>query len=511
MSKPPQQLSAIFNREGQILLVMVLVAFAVRSLFFSGGIRGSDAFAYAQHAYDIATGNYDVNSIYMFYGFRYFVLLPTALSFTLFGVNDLSASISLYLASLVNVVVVFFLSKRIFNVRIAVIASGLLAIYPLDISTANVVSPDSFIPVLSSLAILCCLRAEDAGSGHPRRILWLLLAGVMISFAYMSRVTSIFLFFALAIYQLYHKNYTAILWMTMGLLIPLAAEALYFFAQTGDPFFEIHRITSLTIANTVKDDYDLGLLLYPKNMFGIELSGLAMFGFTWWFVACGLGIMWQKKESAALLVIVCLVIPFLGFEFGFQSLTEGILISKNLNYLSLMTGSAMIIGAYFLNHVFIFIHKRSHARSIPILLICILAIASMHLYGVYRLDLNARNDSAPYIAVADHLISNPGSTVYTHHFRWPLFLNYFLRYDSSYMFKDLNEMTKEKLDNLSNVYVVFHKRYLEADVRGRPVSQDTVYANYEKTPPKNWEKIVSFSGRPPYNSAVLYKVSEIRK
>ena len=82
--------------------LLLFAAFVVRCIFFSGGIRGSDAFAYAQHAYDIASGNYDLNAISFFYGFRYFVLLPTAFSFMIFGVNDVSASIFPYIFSLVS-------------------------------------------------------------------------------------------------------------------------------------------------------------------------------------------------------------------------------------------------------------------------------------------------------------------------------------------------------------------------------------------------------------------------
>ena len=135
-------------------------------------------------------------------------------------------------------------------------------------------------------------------------------------------------------------------------------------------------------------------------------------------------------------------------------------------------------------------------------------LISMHLYGTYRLFINSGNDAAPYIAVAEHLIKKPGSTVYIHHFRWPLFLKYFLRYDSSYTFRDLNEINEEELNNLSNVYVVFNRRYLEADVRGRPVSQKTIYAKYEKNPPPNWKKVVSFSGVS-HNSVVLYYIEAL--
>jgi len=498
------------NREWEILFALLLTAFVVRCIFFSGGIRGSDAFAYAQYAYDIASGSYDLNSINGFYGFRYFVLLPTAFSFMIFGVNDLSSGIFPYIFSLLNIIVVFYLGKIIFNKEIGIIASGLLIIYPLDISASNCVSPDSFIPFFSSLAILCYILAEENISSGYRKILLLLLSGILISFAYMSRVTSVFLFFAIAIYQLFHKRYAAFLWTAVGLSIPLIAEAFYFYLYTGDPFFEIHRITSLAIATAIKSDYDIGLLFYPKHMLGFELSGLAMFGFTWWFVAGGLVTLWMKgvTKNTELLIIVCLLIPFFGFEFGFQSLNEGILIGKNPNYMSLITGPAMIISGYFFYHMFFFIRTRFNTKSIAIFTIFTMMIISMNLYGTYRLFMNMRNDAAPYIAVADHLIRKPGSTIYVHHFRWPLFLKYFLRYNSSYTFRDLNKLSEEDLINLSNVYIVFNRRYLEADVIGRPVLQQTVYAKYEKIPPKNWKKVLSYSGVPAYNSVVIYHVEK---
>ena len=307
---------------------------------------------------------------------------------------------------------------------------------------------------------------------------------------------------------MYYKKYITLLWTTIGLSIPLIAEAFYFYLYTGDPFFEIHRITSLTIAKSLQDDFDIGLLFYPKKMLGFDLSGLALFGFTWWFVAGGLMILWSQRarKSTELLIVVCLVIPFIGLEFGFQSLKEGILIVKNPNYMSLITGPAMIISAYFFYNMFILIRTNFKGKSMAIFTISALMLISMHLYGEYRLFINMGNDAAPYIAVAEHLIKKPGSTVYVHHFRWPLFLKYYLRYDSSYTFRDLNKINEDELSNLSNVYVVFNRRCLEADIIGRPISQKTLYANYERKPPPNWKKIVSFSGIPTYNSVILYYI-----
>lgn len=177
--------------------------------------------------------------------------------------------------------------------------------------------------------------------------------------------------------------------------------------------------------------------------------------------------------------------------------------------MSLITGPAIIINAYLFYHIFIFIRAKRNDKSMAMISISIAVLMSMHLYGAYRLYANRGNDAAPYIAVAEYLLTKPGSTVYVHHFRWPLFLKYFLRYDSSYTFRDLNKIKEEELENLSNVYVVFNRRYLEADLMGRPISQKSFYAQYEKQPPPHWKKVISFSGVPPYNSVVLYFVSPL--
>ncbi|MDA2934466.1 hypothetical protein MYX82_08990 [Acidobacteria bacterium AH-259-D05] len=72
---------------------LLILALIIRLAFFCGGIRGADAYAYAEHAYNITQGQYDLTAENLFYGFRFAVLLPTALAYTLFGVNDWSSAL----------------------------------------------------------------------------------------------------------------------------------------------------------------------------------------------------------------------------------------------------------------------------------------------------------------------------------------------------------------------------------------------------------------------------------
>lgn len=138
--------------------------------------------------------------------------------------------------------------------------------------------------------------------------------------------------------------------------------------------------------------------------------------------------------------------------------------------------------------------------------VAILTIACMNLYGTYRLTLNIKDDAAPYIAVANYIKNKPSRTIYIHHSRWSLFLNYFLRYNPHLDFRRIDHLEPDEIRNISNAYVIMHKRYIEADVRGRAFKYLPFYARYVDSPPPNWIKALSFHGRPEYNNMIMYYV-----
>ncbi len=484
---------------------VITAAFFIRILFFTGGVRGSDAYAYALHAFQIASGQYDINAIGSFYGFRFALLLPTALSYFLFGVNDYSSVLFPYIFSLMNMLMVYFLAREIFDRETAFIAAILLAIYPLDIATTNVLSPDSFIPLFCSLAILFYVKAQKILNRSEWAGGYLFLSGIFIAFAYLSRITSIFIFAALVLHHIFRKQkMSGLIWVTLGLAIPLIGEALYYTVYTGDPFFRFHRIAiHESLVKGPDPDAIVSLWFYPKVMFGFDLTGWAFYGLLWWMVLAGLTMAFKQRDDRILLPAFFLVIPFLGFEFGTQSLKEMIPIMKNYNYLSLITGPAVLIAAYGIKKIsYLLSHDRERRKAM--LFVFIVFITSMNMYGTYRLALNAKDDAGPYETVAHELKGETKRTIYVHHGRWPLFLKYFLRYDPNLDFKMLNEMNKEQIEKISGAYIVLHKRYLAADTAGRPFRQLPVYADYWNNHPKTWKRILSYSGNPAYNSVVLF-------
>lgn len=488
------------------IIFLVLSAIIIRLFLFNGGIRGADAFAYAQYAYDIANSRYDLSQINDFYGFRYTLLLPTALSYYIFGINDISSSLFPLLCSLLNIVVIFVITERVLNIKTALLAGILLVFYPLDITFATLLGPDSVIPLLSSLAVLCYLIAEEGDAS--RQAYLFLLAGLFIGFSITARLTSIFIYGVLFIDQMAsRRRVMPVFWISLGLVIPVAAEALYYQSATGDALYRIHQIVHNEALVIGADPVaNVSLLFYPKAMFGFNLTGLAYYGFTWWMVAAGL--LWAvlKRERRILFLAIWLFVPFLGFEFGTQSLKEMIPIMKNCNYLSLITGPTTIVAAFFLINFGELLLSKFKLNHILMFGMLVVLIAGMNSYGAYRISLNFKNDAAPYIKVADYLKNHRGGVVYTHHFRWPLFLGYFLRYPESLDFRDLNKLNHTEIKRLSGAYIVLHKRYLEADIAGRQYHELPWYARYVDSHPPGWGKPLSFRGRPKYNNTIMYYV-----
>jgi len=93
--------------------------------------------------------------------------------------------------------------------------------------------------------------------------------------------------------------------------------------------FHYHRIAvHEALVKGADPDAIVSLLFYPKVMFGFDLTGWAFYGLTWWLVLMGLGLAFRQKDTRMLLPFFFLLIPFLGFEFGTQSLKEMIPIMK---------------------------------------------------------------------------------------------------------------------------------------------------------------------------------------
>jgi 4-amino-4-deoxy-L-arabinose transferase-like glycosyltransferase len=499
---------------------LLIAALAVRGALFFGGIRGSDAYAYAQHAVNIATGQYDVTTEFLYYGFRFTVLLPTAASYAVFGVHDWSSALFPLLASLGTLALTVWLGTYWFDRRTGLLAGLLYTVFPLDLPFATLLGPSSFIPFLTAAAVACCLKAADrAGWG------WYLLSGLCVGLAVQARETGALLLLPLLAFaglRGLRELLRSVPLIALGCAAPLAAEALYYWRATGDPLFRSTVIQKLSEPLTTGPDPDamISWLYYPRAMFGLDLGGFAWFGGFVYLALLGIVVAVLARESRRIGPVLLWALPLAAYlQFGSMSLTRYIPILKAYNYLSLVSVPIVLLGAYGLTTAW---RMAAASRVAPWrtagAAVALAAIMATSLYGTSRVLGNVRDDAHPYQVVAEAVRAHPERAIYVPHERWALFLNYFLRYDTGFRFYQRPEgvgsgrlhylWEVEDPALLEKAYVVLHDRYLYYDTVGRPVGRAAKLPAYVFNPPASWRVVVREEARPAYNSFVLYDTGE---
>ena len=107
---PLNRLFILSNKK--ILFLIIIFAIFLRIHFFVG-MAGYDDFLYSQLAYKIINQKFDILEIGGYAGSRFSILLPVAVLFSLFGINEFSTLFSLFLCSIGNVILVFYIGELI--------------------------------------------------------------------------------------------------------------------------------------------------------------------------------------------------------------------------------------------------------------------------------------------------------------------------------------------------------------------------------------------------------------
>lgn len=501
---------------GLRLSYLLILALVIRLVLFFGGVRGSDSYAYAQHAYAIVIGQYDVTAdTTQYYPFRYAVLLPTALAYKVLGVNDWSSALFPLLASLATLVLVTLIGTAWFDRRTGLMAGLLYSFFPLDLPNATLVGPSSFQPFFSAAAAWCFLRA----AGRPMRGVWYLASGVFVGFAAQSRETGLLLLLPLILFEISRGAPNlrhALLFLCCGCAAPLAVESFYYYLATGNP---LHRLGAVqNVAQLYAYDGQLSWAYYPRAMLGLDLGGFAWYGLFVYLALGGITLAFARNEFGRIKPLLLWIFPiFVYMEFASKHLLTYVPIDKNYHYLCIISVPIVLLGAYTLVTLWEAARQRGFSpawrRTGAVLVLAVLAATS--LYGSYRVLENIRDDARPYQVVAEAVQAHPERTIYVPHERWALFLNYYLRSEAGSRF---DQRTKgvgsgrvhylweiSDPSNLDTAYVVLHDRYLYYDTIGRPVGRTARLPPYVFNPPASWQVVVREQARPAYNSFVLYE------
>lgn len=249
----------IVKRYSRLLfIVIVITACIVRFIFFTGVTHSVD-WNYSSTAYNFAQGMYSIPRLlfelvlpnvlnggaYLRSGFFY----PIALIYYLFGVTEVSAIIYPLLTSVGNILLIYYLGKLIGSPKTGLLAALLLSVYPIEAIQATQLVPDIVSTFYITVAVFLFFKGEHSTNTRYSSIYYY-FCGFFTGISYLVKEMGIYVIPLIVVYSLVNrkKMKVLLLYFALGLATVILAEALFYYAFTGDPLFRYHFITGEALA-----------------------------------------------------------------------------------------------------------------------------------------------------------------------------------------------------------------------------------------------------------------------
>lgn len=226
------------------LAAVLLIAAAVRLLFFTGLALGDDM-VYAPQSMVFALLKGWPPPPYHWFT-RIGLTIPTAGAISAFGTSPFVFVLVPFAASLAAVWLSFLVALEVRDLKFAVTVGILHAFYPLEVIFATHLFPDLPVGVLCAGSTIAWWRAVRSGRVHLA-----VLSGAILGAAFMVRETAVLcgpVFLTLLLY------YRPARWakLAVSCLLPflavIGAEALLYAMTAGDPLYRWHAILSVNTA-----------------------------------------------------------------------------------------------------------------------------------------------------------------------------------------------------------------------------------------------------------------------
>lgn len=329
------------------LAAAVLLALALRAFFFSA-LTGYDEFAYARIAADITDGAFRFRDVSGYYGFRYLVIFPAALFHEIFGQTPYAAAAWPLFCSLGNTVLAYCLGKELFGPRAGVLAAFFQAFLPISVIYGTMLYPDEILVFWTGLSALFFLKGSKI-PGHGGGAGLFALSGLFAGLGWHTRLNSAVMLLVYAAWVLRYGPRPAHLALAGGFLAALMPDWATGAALAGDPFFSLRSQLAKLSA-----DFHIaprGHFIYLRGLLGLDLYGLALFGFYFYFFAAAAAAAAYKKEFGRLwLPLAWFVIVFAYLEFGPSSLYPYRPVHKELRFLSMSFFPVILVAAHFVSN-----------------------------------------------------------------------------------------------------------------------------------------------------------------
>lgn len=229
-------------------LALVLI---ISNTFFFYGHFGVDDMEYARLSYDLLQGKYDWAN---HYSYRLSILTMTALSYSLFGVNDFASSLPAIVLSLGIIYILFDLTKES-SLNTIVITLGFYFCIKWNLFYADKLMPDIYVSAFIFLAWWSYYKIKF----RDAEIMWsALFFSLGLFFAFLSKGTVILILPLFAFYFMKDiisrenkQFWINVIWIHVVLYLIYFGMHAYL---TGDAFARIHAISANSYFNTCSYD-----------------------------------------------------------------------------------------------------------------------------------------------------------------------------------------------------------------------------------------------------------------
>jgi len=234
----------LFFQRPILALGLVLVLHSFFYFWSHSGLRASDDLFYAKLASDMSRGSFELTP--SIFENRFGVIIPTSLSYHVFGVNKYSTTLWPLICSIVTIVVVFIVANKLSGKNAAILSSFLLATNLAQIKFSSSLYPEITLSLFMIVAISALFFARNSES-TARRLMLATLCAFSFLAAALTKLTVVwvlpFLIF-LMIYDFRHlRNFK--LWFYLCFMA-VVVGLIYFvgyYIITGDLFYRFTGIS----------------------------------------------------------------------------------------------------------------------------------------------------------------------------------------------------------------------------------------------------------------------------
>jgi hypothetical protein len=316
--------------------LVLLLALLYRLYALTGDIT-FDSVVYAQNAFNLLNGTFRLDT-YSWYDHRLTVFFPVAIAYGVLGVGTFSTHLWPLILSLSQIGAVLWFGYRWLNRRVAVLAALLLALLPLDVKYAGVLSPDMVIGCFLTLSVVLWIVAFE-GRVSPNRAS-LFLAGLFCGLAILTRPYAAVMLLFFVGHAVWRRSLLrSFFWWCLGLISIGTPIVVLYAVLTGDPLFRLHAISSFYGAPPAPES--AGWLAYPALVWNVgNATGLFAPLFA---VTALLALIRPTRQRLILLVWIAPMLLYL--QFGSMSLDSYVPVFKRVRFLTPLLAPAALLAA----------------------------------------------------------------------------------------------------------------------------------------------------------------------